>query len=60
MASRRAEGRELGVAVELHEPRHAVAPAPTHGSQTIPSVGPRTSDRVSAPSRGMDLARRAS
>ena len=34
-------------------------PRRPHGSQTIPSVGPRTSDRVSAPSRGMGLARRA-
>ena len=50
---------ELGVAVLLHELRHAVRPRGPHGSQTIPSVGPRMSDRVSAPSRGMGLARRA-
>jgi hypothetical protein len=43
-----------GVAVPLHEPRHVVAPAPAvHAAQTIVSVGPRTSDRMSEPWRGM-------
>jgi hypothetical protein len=44
---------QLGVAVPFPQARHLVGPARPQGSQTIDSISPRTSDRMSAPSRGM-------
>jgi hypothetical protein len=50
-AWRRRHASELGAAIPFHEADNIISSA--HGSQTIDSAGSRTSDRVSAPSRGM-------
>jgi hypothetical protein len=54
------EDRPASVAMLRHEPFHAMAPAPPARLQTMATVGLRTSDRISEPSRGMSLARRQS